>query len=64
MEDEEIKKNYTRRDFSYSSFNRSFQLPVDIIDEAVDAKYNEGVLRINLRNVEQEKPFKKRITIS
>ena len=40
---------YSRKEFSYQSFQRSFRLPVDLIDgDKISAKYNEGILSIHL----------------
>lgn len=56
-EKETTKEKYTRKEFSYQSFHRSFQLPVDLIDgDKISAKYNEGILRILLPKKEEAKP--------
>ncbi|MBI3510980.1 MAG: Hsp20/alpha crystallin family protein [Bacteroidetes bacterium] len=47
-ETEEKEKNYTRREFSYNQFSRSFSLPENSSDENVTAKYDEGVLKLTL----------------
>ena len=48
-EDETDQDKYTRREFSYQSFERSFQLPKEMInDEAIDAKYEAGILKVIL----------------
>lgn len=48
-EQTEEKDHYTRREFSYSSFKRSFTLPDNVIDEEkVSASYVDGILRITL----------------
>lgn len=50
-----VKKNqyndsgdsYTRREFSYQSFQRSFELPRDVVDENhIEAKYDNGLLKL------------------
>ena len=47
-EKNEENKNFVRREFTYGSFNRSFNL-VDLVDEEkIDAKYENGVLKIEL----------------
>ena len=39
--------NYTRREFSYQSFQRSFELPRDVVDENhIEAKYDNGLLKL------------------
>jgi len=47
-EKEEKEKNFTRREFSFSSFERSFRLPEDCNAENVGATYQNGVLRLKL----------------
>ncbi|PVW13055.1 Hsp20/alpha crystallin family protein [Marixanthomonas spongiae] len=57
MENEEETKenNYTRREFGYSSFKRSFTLPESVDDGKIKAKYNEGILNIELPKREEAK---------
>lgn len=58
---EEEKGKYTKREFSYSSFKRSFNLPEDIVDiDSIDAKYDNGVLNLTIpkRKEAQPKPVK------
>ena len=38
-EKEEKDKNFTRKEFSYHSFSRSFTLPESVNQEKIDAKY-------------------------
>jgi len=52
---EEEEKNYTRKEFSYNSFDRSLLLPDNIIEEDVKAKYKDGILRFKLVKKEEEK---------
>jgi HSP20 family protein len=61
---EEEGKEFTRREFSYQSFKRSFSLPKTIEDTKIKANYKDGVLKITLPKKEEakEKP-KKLITI-
>jgi HSP20 family protein len=53
--DEEKEENFTRREFSYSSFQRSLQLPDTVKDEDIKAKYNDGILRFKLTKKEDAK---------
>jgi len=56
-ETESNEENYSRREFSYQSFSRSFRLPVNLIDgDEISAKYEEGILRIHLPKKEEAKP--------
>jgi len=63
-EKEEEKKdennNYKRREFSYNSFSRSFTLPDNSLPDKIDAKYENGVLRLILpkKEVTVSKPAK------
>jgi HSP20 family protein len=46
---EEVKEGkYTRREFNYTSFNRSFTLPDTVNPEGVHGIYENGVLRVDL----------------
>lgn len=47
-ESEEEKENFRRKEFSYSIFSRSFQLPENSISEKIEAKYENGILRLVL----------------
>ncbi|MGV3657870.1 MAG: Hsp20/alpha crystallin family protein [Chitinophagaceae bacterium] len=47
---------YTRREFSFQSFQRSFQLPKDVVDaDKIEAKYNDGLLRLVIPKKEEVK---------
>jgi HSP20 family protein len=52
---EEKEAKYTRKEFNYSSFSRSFTLPDDVNREKIDAHYEEGVLRLVLPKKEEAK---------
>jgi len=45
-EEEKKEKGYTRKEFSYSSFSRSFVLPDNANQEDVKATYQDGVLQL------------------
>lgn len=47
-EKEEKNKNYTRKEFSYSSFSRAFALPENVSEDNVDAQYQDGILKLSL----------------
>jgi HSP20 family protein len=56
---EENDENIRRREFSYSSFMRSFQLPEQEVDsEKIQAKYENGILKIELPKKEEAKKRK------
>ncbi len=60
-EKEEEEANYTRREFYFTEFKRSFTLPEDANLEKIDAKYKDGILEITIEKKEeaQVKPKKK-----
>lgn len=64
-ENEQKEENYTRREFGYSSFKRTFTLPETIESDNISAQYKEGILTVHLPKKEEakEKPAK-RISIS
>ncbi|OQX97718.1 MAG: hypothetical protein B6I20_12040 [Bacteroidetes bacterium 4572_117] len=54
-EKEESKENFTRREFNYSSFQRSFTLPDSANGEEISAEYNNGILQIEIPKREEAK---------
>lgn len=62
---EEKEDRYTRKEYSYTSFTRSFTLPEDVIKDKIEATYEDGVLRIVLPKSEQAKKaaLSKHITV-
>ena len=49
--------NYTRKEFSYQSFSRSFTIPENVVNgEKISAKYCDGVLCVKLPKREEVKP--------
>lgn len=57
---EEKEKNYTRREYNYNSFERSFTLPESVKADQVKAKYEDGMLRLTLPKKEEAKAKPKR----
>lgn len=54
---EEEKGRYTRREFSYQSFQRSFTIPENLVEgDKIAAKYCDGLLCISLPKKEEVKP--------
>ena len=47
-EKKEEKKNYTRQEYNYNSFSRSFTLPDDVKEEDIKANYDNGVLKLSI----------------
>ncbi len=63
-EKKEKEDNYTRREFIYNSFSRSFTLPKTIDIEKIRADYKNGVLNLVLPKKEEEAKLTKQIKIS
>jgi HSP20 family protein len=58
--EEEKEEKFSRKEYSYSSFERSFTLPDEVNKEKIDARYNDGILEIMLPKKEEAK----KLTIS
>ncbi|MDD2419531.1 MAG: Hsp20/alpha crystallin family protein [Bacteroidales bacterium] len=54
--EDQDKGNYTRREFSYQSFCRSFSLPISVDSEKIYAKYENGLLKVVIPKREEAKP--------
>jgi len=54
----ETKENekFTKREFSYQAFTRSFTLPELVEGDKITAKYENGILKINIPKKEEAKP--------
>lgn len=62
---EEKKKNFTRREYNFSSFARSFYVPDVVSMDKIDAHYENGLLRLVLpKKEEAKKNGAKKIAIS
>lgn len=62
---EENEQNYSRKEFSYQSFRRTFNLPKTVESEKIRATYQDGVLRINIpKKQEARKKAPRQIKIS
>jgi len=53
--------NYTRREFRFNSFKRSFTLPDSVDAEQIEAKYENGILEFVLPKREEALPKPKRV---
>lgn len=54
-ETEEKKNGYKRKEFSYSSFCRSFTIPENVKKDKIEASYKDGILSVELPKDEEEK---------
>jgi HSP20 family protein len=58
---EDKKEKFTRREYNYSAFYRSFNLPETVIAEKIKAEYKDGILKVQIPKAveEKRKPAKK-----
>ncbi len=59
--DEVSNSNYSRKEFAYTSFKRSFSLPETIDEDKIKASYEDGVLKFVLPKKEEALPKPKRL---
>jgi HSP20 family protein len=50
---EEKDRKFTRREYSYSAFSRSFTLPEEVDRGRIDASYTDGILKVKLPKKEE-----------
>jgi HSP20 family protein len=62
---EEKEQQFTRKEYNYTSFSRSFTLPEHVNAEKIEARYENGVLKIALpKKEEAKKPAAKQIAVN
>ena len=61
LEENKNEGNYTKREFSYQSFSRSFTLPDSVDEGKISAKYENGLLMIAIPKREEAKPRPPRV---
>ena len=63
---EEHKEHYLRREFNYSNYQQTYELPDDIVKEEITAKVENGVLTVTMPKVinkEDEKKVQRQIEV-
>ena len=60
---EDSGKRYNKREFSYTSFVRSFALPDSADDANINAEYRDGILHISVAKKEEAKLVSRQIEI-
>jgi HSP20 family protein len=64
QETEEEKEGYVRKERGYYSFHRRLALPEDADEEGVDAKLEDGVLKLSIaKKKKEEKESKKKVEV-
>ena len=56
-------KKYSKREYSYNSFVRSFTLPETADYAKIDAEYTDGVLKLNVAKKEEAKIQSREISV-
>jgi len=49
-------EHFTKKEFSYQSFSRSFTLPNTVDEDKIKAKYDKGILNVFIPKKEEAKP--------
>ncbi len=67
-EKENVEENegvtYTRKEFNFTKFERSFTLPELVKTDEIQANYENGIVKITLPKVEEAKNIKRMVEIS
>jgi HSP20 family protein len=63
LENKQEERNYTKREYTYSSFVRSFNLPESADENGIQATYVDGVLAIDIPKREEAKTVSRQIEI-
>ncbi|AKD58346.1 Hsp20/alpha crystallin family protein [Spirosoma radiotolerans] len=62
---EETTEKFTRQEFGFTSFERSFRLPKTVNADAIKASYTDGILTVELPKVEvKEEKLVKEIVVA
>ncbi len=56
IENDEEKTNFSKKEFSYESFSRSFNLPELVEGDKIHATYKNGILNVVIPKKEEAKP--------
>jgi HSP20 family protein len=65
LQDETNESQYYKKEYSFTSFSRSFSLPENVTEEAINAKYENGILKVTVPKVtETQTTITKKITVS
>jgi HSP20 family protein len=64
FEKEEKEENFRRIERRYGSFYRDFILPATVDTETIDAKYNAGVLKLELKKKAEAQPKQIKVNVA
>jgi HSP20 family protein len=57
----EKEGSFTRKEFGYSAFKRSFNIPDSVSADKISANYKEGILSVNLPKKQEALPQPKKL---
>lgn len=57
----EKEGSFTRKEFGYSAFKRSFNIPDTLVTDKISANYKEGILTVSLPKKEEALPQPKKL---
>ena len=61
---EEKEQQFTRKEYNYTSFSRTFTMPDEVIKEKIEASYENGVLKLVMpKKADTKKAEARHITI-
>jgi HSP20 family protein len=63
VEEEQKGRKYYTKEIKHGSFKRSFEIPEYLNDEEIKAKFDEGILKIEIPRKEEEVKKNKKIDI-
>ncbi|KLT64239.1 Hsp20/alpha crystallin family protein [Pedobacter sp. BMA] len=63
-DESQVAKDFTRKEFDYSSFARSFNLPEQADGDKITAEYKDGILSINISKKDNTASLHKEIVVS
>lgn len=63
-DESQVNKDFTRKEFDYSSFARSFNLPDTADGDNITAEYKDGILSINISKKDTAKLQHREIVVS
>ncbi len=59
-----VRDEYTRQEFDYDHFSKKFQLPDNVDEDKISARYENGLLEIEIPKKSPQKSSQKKITVS
>ncbi|UII28070.1 Hsp20/alpha crystallin family protein [Fulvivirga maritima] len=60
-EEKNDEGKFTKREFNYQSFRRSFTLPSTVVGDKIEAKYTDGILKLSIPKKEEAKTATSRL---